>query len=87
MSRLLLCLVLLLLAGCETTPRAVMQQLPPLDAALRAPCRLPDPPPAALVDYDARDDYVQHVVLPALADCAVRKAAIVEAWDRVRAGR
>lgn len=73
------------LAGCAFAPaRSVQLQLPQLDSKLRERCTLPDPPPAALVDYDARDDYVQHLVLPILADCEQRRARLVEAWDRVR---
>lgn len=67
------------LAGCQTPPRAIVAPRPPLDLSLAMPCEIP-PPPADLADYDATDDWVMHQVLPALADCARRHAAIVGAW-------
>jgi hypothetical protein len=85
MRVLLLPLLAALLAACAAEPpRTVSPQWPPLDSALATPCTLPDAPEAALNDYDARDDYWQHQALPALADCAQRKARIVEAWERAR---
>lgn len=84
MKRTLIAIAVLQLAGCGTPPRTVAYGLPPLDSALAAPCVLSEPPAAAFVDYDARDDYYLHTVLPALADCARRKAAIVNAWERAR---
>ena len=89
MKSTLICLaVTQVLAGCTIAhTRSLPPQLPQLDSKLRERCALPDPPLSALVDYDARDDYVQHQVLPTLADCERRRAQLVEAWDRVRGGR
>ena len=84
MKSALIAVAVLQLAGCGTPPRIVAHSLPPLDSGLAAPCVLAEPPAAAFVDYDARDDYYLHTVLPALADCARRKAAIVDAWERAR---
>lgn len=84
MKRTLITIAVLQLVGCGTPPRAVPYGLPQLDSGLAAPCVLAEPPALAFVDYDARDDYYLHTVLPALADCARRKAAIVDAWERAR---
>jgi len=85
MKALLLILATALLTACASAPpRSVPASWPALDASLAAPCVLPDAPPAALTDYDARDGYFQHSVLPSFADCAQRKARLVEAWERGR---
>lgn len=69
------------LAGCQTPPQASAVQRAPLDTALAAPCRVPDAP-LATADYDATDDWLIGAVLPALADCARRHAAVVRAWQQ-----
>jgi len=85
MRLVLLTMLAALLSACAADlPRTVATPWPPLDTALSSPCVLPDAPEVALFDYDSRDDYYQHQVLPALADCAQRKARIVEAWERAR---
>ena len=83
MTARLILLAGLLLVGCAgVPPRVVVAGQAPLDSSLAAPCDLPAPRPGDLDDFDRRDAYWMHVVLPALVRCAQRHAGVVEACMR-----
>lgn len=76
-------LLVAILAGCAQPARVVVAPLPELDRTLAAPCRDAGQP-TDWADYDATDAWIMHQVLPALADCQRRHAAVVEEWRKAR---
>ena len=68
-----------MLTGCASSRKPSMQQtdVPPLDAALAAPCQEILPPDSA--DIDAYLDWSIDL-LGKYGDCARRHQAVVQAW-------
>lgn len=86
MTRSILILAALVLAGCATSPRprVVVADRPVLDSELVKLCEVPPATDDELSTYDGRDGYLMHRVLPALVRCAQRHAGVVEACMRPR---
>lgn len=81
LSRCLL-IASLTLQGCPASlPRQPPPTKPLLEAYLAAPC-LPFGLPAIENDYDSWQEWVETVVLPRAADCAIRHNKTVEAWPK-----
>lgn len=84
MRRLLLCLTIAApaLFGCETLPKAPPRSIPPsLDQYLASDCDLIGETPTA-DDYDVLQAWVQDIMLPKYADCAIRHRKTVDAWPK-----
>jgi hypothetical protein len=78
-----LCLLIasLMLSACAASPPASVPWTPPLlDSALAAPCPLLGQP--ASDGYDDWQGWMENVVLPAYADCAIRHDGTVRAWPK-----
>lgn len=86
MTRSILLLAALVLAGCATAPppRAAVSDRPALDSELMRRCEVPSATEEELSSYDGRDGYAMQRLLPALVRCAQRHAGTVEACMRPR---
>jgi len=72
----------LALCGCATSPKAPPQQTRPLlDQYLASDCALIGETPTT-DDYDVLQGWVQEVLIPRYADCAIRHRKTVDAWPK-----
>lgn len=79
----LLCLLAaaLILSACNhLTPQQPPLTKPLLESQLAEPCKKNGLP--ATADYDDWQTWVETVVLPNYADCAIRHNATVDAWPK-----
>lgn len=70
-----------MIAGCAPLKPAPPPSMPQLDQSLAADCK-PNGLPKIRGDYDSLQEWIEEVVLPNYADCAIRKRGIVEAWGK-----